>query len=94
MDEALGGLDEPEEDNYKTLPCSRKMRDEPAEGIFFCMGSIANQITNNNTQADIKRNSILLALSSLLFGLVSDYGTSNRRNPNAVAAEDSNNQNL
>ena len=35
VDEALGGLDEPEEDNYKTLPCSRKMRDEPAEGIFF-----------------------------------------------------------
>ena len=38
--------------------------------VFFCMGSIVNQITNNNTKADI-RNSILPALSSLLFCLVS-----------------------
>ena len=96
VDEALGGLDEPEEDNYKTLPCSRKMRDEPAEGIFFAWWALLQikSLIITQVDVDIIRNSILPALSSLLFGLVSDYGTSNRRNPNAVAAEDSNNKNL
>ena len=35
VDEALDGLDEPEDDNYKTLPCSRKMRNESAEGSKY-----------------------------------------------------------
>ena len=45
VDEALDLLQEPEDDNYKTLPCSRKMRNEPAEGSkwkLICMLHVLN----------------------------------------------------